>query len=179
LWKHKAGIIAGHEQDDSMNGFPGRAQTGGTIADHGLTAALPPGTEILTLAGALPVEALYPGDRVITRDAGAQRLVSITRHPVPANMRFVQVSRDALGGKPTREMLLPGSQPVLLRDWRAKALFGTPAARVPLSRLVDGDHLRWSEIRPEALLTLRLAHVHVIYADGLELFSAEPAPATA
>ncbi|WP_306045191.1 Hint domain-containing protein [Nioella sp. MMSF_3534] len=59
-----------------MSDIPRRAPNGGPVADDGLTAALPPGTEILTLAGALPVEALYPGDRIITRDAGAQSVRS-------------------------------------------------------------------------------------------------------
>ena len=138
------------------------------------SAGLPPGTEILTLAGALPVEALYPGDRVITRDAGAQRLLEISRHPVPAEMRFVAVRKDALGGKPTRDLLLPGDHRILLRDWRAQALFGTPAARVALSGLVDGEFLSWSDARPEALIRLRLTREHVIYADGLEVMSTLP-----
>jgi len=143
-------------------------------APHLSHAGLPPGTEILTLAGALPIEALYPGDRVITRDAGAQRLLEITRHPVPADMRFVAVRQDALGGKPTRDLLLPADHRILLRDWRAQALFGTPAARVALSRLVDGEFLSWSDARPEALIRLRFAREHVIYADGLEVMSALP-----
>jgi len=151
--------------------FATAPQAGGH-ALHDIRAALPPGTEILTLAGALPVEALYPGERVITRDAGAQPLLEITRHPVPAEMRFIHVSRDALGGKPTRDLLLPATQTVLLRDWRAQAMFGTRAARVALSRLVDGEHLRWSEARPGALLSLGFKREHVLYADGLEVMSA-------
>ena len=135
-------------------------------------AMLPPGTELLTLAGALPVEALYPGDRVITRDAGAQVLRRISRHDVPADMRFVFIRKDALGGKPVGDLLLPADQRILLRDWRAQALFGTPAARVPLSRLVDGEVICWSDTRPEALLTLQFDRAHVLYADGLEVISA-------
>lgn len=154
-----------------MSDFSARSPARGDCDAPVLSAALPPGTAILTLAGALPVEALYPGDRVITRDAGAQGLLEIRRHAPPHDLRFVHVSRDALGGKPTRDLLLPATQPVLLRDWRAQALFGTPAAKVPVSRLVDGEHLRWSEDRPEALLTLRFAREHVLYADGLEVMS--------
>lgn len=142
-------------------------------------AALPPGTEILTLAGALPVEALYPGDRVITRDAGARTLVRIARHPVPDDVRFVLVRKDALGGKPSRDLLLPADHRIFLRDWRAQALFGTPAARVPVARLVDGEFICWTEARPDALLTLHLVHEHVLYADGLEVMSAAPTPSCA
>lgn len=155
--------------------MPGAAGRDGHETMQTIRAGLPPGTEVLTLAGALPVEALYPGDRVITRDAGAQSLIGIARHPVPRDMRFVRVARDALGGKPTRDVILPAEQRILLRDWRAQALFATPAARVPLSRLVDGDLIRWSDARPEALLVLSFAHPHVIYADGLEVMSPCPA----
>jgi len=137
-------------------------------------SGLPMGTTIYTLAGALAVEALYPGDRVITRDAGAQVLLDIRRHRVPAGTPMVRVTGDALGGKPTQDTVLPGAQRVLIRDWRAQALYGTPAARVPLSRLVDGEYLRWTDDGPDALLSLHFAHPHIIYANGLELFSAEP-----
>lgn len=146
----------------------------GDIAFLETRAALPPGTEVLSLAGALPVEALYPGDRVITRDAGAQVLKRITRHDVPQGMRFVSIRRDALGGKPSRDLLLPATLKILLRDWRAQALFGTPCARVPLSHLVDGEFISWSEKRPAALLCLRFAREHVLYADGLEVMCADP-----
>ncbi len=139
-----------------------------------VTTGFPRGTEIMTLAGALPVEALYPGDRVITRDAGAQTLKAITLYESPDHLRFVRVTRDALGGRPSCDMLLPAEQKILLRDWRAQALYGTPAARVPLSRLVDGEFLCWSEERPEALLCLHFDHSHIVYANGLELFSADP-----
>ena len=157
-----------------MTDLTGKSPCGGLTARHFSGAALPPGTEVLTLAGALPAEALYPGDRVITRDAGAQVLRRITRHDVPADMRFVCIRKDALGGKPARDLLLPADQKILLRDWRAQALFGTPAARVPLSRLVDGEVICWSDARPEALLTLHCARAHVLYADGLEVISAAP-----
>jgi len=142
-------------------------------------SGLPMGTTIYTLQGALAVEALYPGDRVITRDAGAQVLLDIRRHKVPADTPMVRVTGDALGGKPTQDTVLPGTQRVLIRDWRAQALYGTPTARVPLSRLVDGEYLRWTTDGPDAVLSLHFAHAHIIYANGLELFSADPVPVDA
>ena len=158
-----------------MSDWTGPPSLEGDIDSQLTRAALPPGTEILSLAGALPIEAIYPGDRVITRDAGAQVLTRIARHEVPAEMRFVAVRKDALGGKPSRDLLLPANQRVFLRDWRAQALFGTSCARVALARLVDGEFICWSENRPKAVLTLHFAREHVIYADGLEVMSADPA----
>lgn len=137
-------------------------------------AGLPIGATVFTLCGALPVEALYPGDRIITRDAGAQVLLDIRRHDVTDDMKMVKVTRHALGGKPTKDMVLNAEQRVLIRDWRAQALYGTPTARVPLSRLVDGEFVRWTDDRPDALLTLHFAHTHIFYANEVELFSADP-----
>lgn len=142
-----------------------------------VTSALVPGSIVLTLDGALPVEALFAGDKVITRDAGAQALLEVRRFRTPKDMQFVSITRDALGGKPERDLILPAEQRMLIRDWRAKALFGTPAARVPLSRLADGEHIRKGAPAPASLISLHFAHSHIIYADGLELFSAEPIPA--
>ncbi|MGI3184946.1 Hint domain-containing protein [Nioella aestuarii] len=162
-----------------MTDWTGKSPSGDDSHSQPSHAALPPGTEVLSLAGALPVEALYPGDKVITRDAGAQKLIQIARHEVPKDMLFVAIRKDALGGKPARDLILPAGQRILLRDWRAQALFGTPAARVPLSRLVDGEFIRWTDARPEALLTLHFAQEHILYADGLEVISAPPIPAHA
>ncbi len=158
---------------------PSRPAPRGPSTSVFANSGLPMGTTVYTLAGALAVEALYPGDRVITRDAGAQTLLDIRRHIVPPEMRMVKVTGNALGGKPTQDTVLPGEQRVLIRDWRAQALYGTPTARVPLSRLVDGEYLRWTDDRPEAVISLHFAHPYIIYANGLELFSADPVPVDA
>lgn len=146
--------------------------------------ALSPGCVVLTLEGALPIEALYPGDQIITRDAGAQPLVDIQRHALPDEIRqddrdILFVAKDALDGRPDCNMLLPESQHIYLRDWRAQAHCGTPAARVAMRRLIDGEYIKPSKTRPKALISLHFAYPHIIYADGLELFSADPLPVSA
>jgi hypothetical protein len=138
-----------------------------------LPAALAPASVILTLDGALPVEHLYPGDKVITRH-GARALVAIDRIALPAGSPIVEVTRNAFGGRPDRDIWLPATQRILIRDWRAKALYGQAQACVPAGQLVDGDYVRLTRLAQEVTcFALRFGRPEILYADGLELASAD------
>ncbi|WP_168193056.1 Hint domain-containing protein [Rhodophyticola sp. CCM32] len=145
-----------------------------THSDTKLDAALPTGAIVLTLDGALPVEHLVPGDRVITRDGGAQSLRAVVRRKVPANLRMVQIRCDALGGKPETDIVLLPHQPVLIRDWRAKLLYGEPQATIAAERLIDGEHITWASKNPAYMISLHFNQMRIVYAAGLELQSAAP-----
>lgn len=128
------------------------------------------GTRVLTLDGALPVEFLTPGDRIITRSGmRLLRAVQVTT----ARMDLVRVSAGTLGhDRPERPLLLGARAQVLVRDWRARAIFGKPEALVDLARLVDGTHV--SGVRPAGrrLFTLHFDHPEVAYAEGVEIGAA-------
>lgn len=126
------------------------------------------GTPVLTLDGEMPVEFIMPGDRVITRN-GMRKVVQVEVTRVE-NARVVAISRDSMGvGRPTEEMFVAPNQPVLIRDWRAKALYGKAEALIPAARLCDGEFIR-GDILPEArFVTLRFEGPEVIYAGGMEL----------
>lgn len=134
---------------------------------HGLVA----GTPVYAQDGVLPVEYLTPGDRIITRDAGLATLLAVrVRHLSAARVR---VARGAFGsGRPGSDILLPGGQRVLLRDWRAQALHGRAQVLVPVTRLVDGVRVTPVGTAAARLFTLVFERPHLIYADGLELASA-------
>lgn len=134
------------------------------------------GTRVLTLQGALAVEYLEPGDRVITR-AGARTLRAV-ESLVLRDAAVVTVAAGALGhDRPEAPLCLPAGQPVMLRDWRAQALYGCREAAVPAARLVDGEFLR-AESRAELrLFRLVFDAPEVIYADGVELTCAAAAEA--
>ena len=139
----------------------------GTMAhDTATTTALTAGTPVLTLKGALPVEALRAGDRVITRD-GARVLLGL--RPVAAP-RMVRVSASAIGvEQPEEDMVISADARILVRDWRAKALKGCDQAVIEAAKLVDGEYIRFLDESPAAFYELQFdAHV-VIYAGGLEL----------
>jgi len=143
-----------------------------------LAPGLLAGTTICTLDGLLPVEHLAPGDRIVTR-AGARRLASIS---VVARKQvdLVRIRASTMGhDRPDRDILLAPGQPVVIRDWRARALYGVAVAAIPAQRLADGEFVLSETHRNIRLYTLRFDEDEVIYAEGLELacpaLLAEPA----
>ena len=131
------------------------------------TAAIAQGTGILTLDGNLPVEYLSPGDRIVTR-AGAMRLLAMRVHKAEASL--IRVAPSSLGhDRPGHPLLLTPETEVLVRDWRAKAMFGRAQAMVAVSRLVDGDYIRRVTGAGVRMYTLEFAGPQVIYADGVEV----------
>lgn len=126
------------------------------------------GTMVRTLDGLIPVEFLTPGDRIVTR-AGARRLTSISV-VVRKQVDLVRVKASTMGhDRPDQDLLLSPGQPVLIRDWRAKALYGVQVAAIPVSRLADGEFVCVETHRNARLFTLRFDDDEVIYAEGLEL----------
>ena len=129
------------------------------------------GTPVLTLDGELPVEFIMPGDRVITRN-GMRKVVQVEVTRVE-NACVVAISRDSLGvGRPTKEMFVAPNQPIVIRDWRAKALYDQDEAMIPATRLCDGEFIRGDILSELRFVTLRFDGTEVIYAGGLELVCA-------
>ncbi|WP_374394165.1 Hint domain-containing protein [Tabrizicola sp.] len=126
------------------------------------------GTMVRTLEGVLPVEYLTPGDRIVTR-AGMRRLASVS--VVARKMvDLVRIRASTVGhDRPDQDLLLSPSQPVVIRDWRAQALYGVTAAAIPAARLADGEFVCLETHRNVRLFTLRFDDEEVIYAEGLEL----------
>ena len=132
------------------------------------TAGLVAGTRVMTMDGALPVEYLTPGDRIITR-AGARKLISISAR-VDRDVDVVRVAAGTLGfDRPCEETVLPLHQLILIRDWRATALYGAQQALVAAGRLADGTHIAIETADEVRVFLLEFADDVVIYADGLEL----------
>jgi hypothetical protein len=125
---------------------------------------------LLTAAGERRVGDLRPGDRIITRDAGMVALRGLTRHRL--RLLLVRIRAGSLGHRrPGRDALLPACQPILLRDWRARALFGRAQALVAASRLVDGEFVTHEGSGTRDLCGLDFGAPHILYLDGLELAS--------
>jgi hypothetical protein len=138
------------------------------IAATDLPGGIVEGTMIMTLKGAIPVDYLRPGDRIITR-AGACTLRGMTKRKLD-HARIVEVSPGALGhGRPDQPLRLFADQPVVVRDWRAKALYGADCAVVPAARLADGDFIRRTEADHINLFTLEFDRAEIVLADGVEL----------
>jgi len=104
----------------------------------------------------------------LTRDCGMTHVKSIKASTV--TMEAVRIKAGSLGhNRPDRDMLAAPGAKLHIRDWRAEALFGKPAASVAAERLVDGEFLAK---QPEAEMTvyeITFDRAHIIYADGIEL----------
>lgn len=148
-------------------------------ADQLLVAGMAAGTRIRTLDGELPVEYLVPGDRIVTR-SGARRLVSVSVRQARA-LDIVRVRASTLGhDRPEADLLLGPGQPVMVRDWRAKVLYGADVVAVRAARLADGEYILREHHAAIRLFTLRFAEDEVVWAEGVELAclavtSAQPA----
>jgi hypothetical protein len=133
-----------------------------------MVAGMAAGTRIRTLEGELPVEFLMPGDRIVTR-AGARRLLSVSVRQARA-LDVVRVKASTLGhGRPDDDLLIGPAQEVVVRDWRAQALYGAKVAAIPSTRLADGEFVLAERHAAIRLFTLRFAEEEVIWAEGLEL----------
>lgn len=152
-------------QDDSV------LRIRATHTYHATGNGLLAGTRLLTLDGELPVEYLNIGDRIITRDAGLSILRDV--RVIDADCDIVRVRAGSLGhNRPDTDTELPATQRVLVRDWRAQALFDMKAALVPLRRLIDGTFVSLEARRRVRLVQLCFDAPHILYADGLEVESA-------
>lgn len=125
---------------------------------------------IMTLTGEKRVADLKPGERIVTRDAGAAVLRDVCQRRIMA--RAVRVKASSLGhNRPERDATLPAGQPVLVRDWRAQALFGAPQVLVAAARLVDGEFVTLRDSTSMTVYDLKFDTPHVLYVDGLETAS--------
>ncbi|WP_299589500.1 Hint domain-containing protein [uncultured Tateyamaria sp.] len=126
------------------------------------------GTLLLTADGEIPVEYLSVGDRIITRNAGYVPLRAL--HSIRVTEEAVKIAAGSLGDtKPTHHVMVPASQMVLVRDWRARALGGAAQAVLPAGCLIDDEFITSLGPREMTLVCLGFEAPHVVYADGLEL----------
>lgn len=135
------------------------------------------GARVRTLDGLLPVEFLSPGDRIICR-SGARRLLAITARQA-TSIDLVRIRSSSLGhDRPDHDLVVTPNQPIMIRDWRAKVLYGLPVAAVPAARLIDGEFVVLESLTETRLFALHFAEDEVIYAEGLELACPAKEPAT-
>ena len=134
------------------------------------------GARLLTLDGEMPVEFVSVGDKVITRDTGISRVLHIQR--TTRKVHTIALSAGSLGHtRPERDALLAGDQMVLIRDWRARAMFNSDRALVAARALVDGEFVTDLGMQTTTLYQIFCDGPHILYSDGLELSTADGAKA--
>ena len=130
--------------------------------------------QILTMTGYVAVQDLEAGARIVTR-----RGVRVLRdlHQREIMTRPIKISPNTLGfSRPATGMFVVPGQQVLVRDWRAQALFNQDTVVLPIERLVDDVLIYFAEEDAmHRVFTLEFDNAEVFYADGVEVVSDERA----
>lgn len=166
---------------DAENRTAGAAEFGGLLAR---VPCFTPGSLIATERGECPVEDLRPGDRVVTRDNGLQRVLwtggsafgwrDLGLLPV---LRPVRIRAGALGdGLPVRDLLLSPNHRLLVRSRSDGATAGSEALVAALD-LAGRPGIEVVAPTAVTYLQLLLARHEAVLADGVwtESFQAGPA----
>jgi len=124
---------------------------------------------ILTLAGCVAARDLRPGDRVITRDHGAQTLRDIEFFAAPQGSTAIAIPAGAIGNN-TRTIVAP-SQRILLRNVQAELYFGESEVLVNAEDLVGFRSIETTEAPSFGFVRLEFDTPEIIYADGFEIES--------
>lgn len=141
-----------------------------------------PGTRIATPLGPCPVEALRPGDLVLTRDDGPQpllwtggrRFTGARLHVMP-HLRPVRLRRGSFGpGGPEHDLIVSPRHRMLVRGPGALALFNVPEVLVAAGDLAPAVDRTLREI---TYLHLLFDRHQVIFANGVETESFRPTAA--
>ena len=134
------------------------------------------GTAIETDTGPVPVEALKPGDLVMTRDRGLQPLrwvgrkrfdsLALTRH---RQLRPVRFRAGSLGnGLPYSDLMVSRQHRMLVGGWRAELFFGVPEVLAPAIGMVNEvDIFVDSEAASVTYYHLLFDHHEIVTANGV------------
>ncbi len=124
------------------------------------------GTRILTEQGEVAVEDLAAGDRVMTRDHGAQPIRWIGSRRVAAQGRFAPVVIDAGALGNSRELVVSPAHRMLIEDWRADAMFGTREVLASARHLTRMDGINRREGGEIEYFHILFDTHEIIYAEG-------------
>ena len=145
-----------------------------------------PGTVLETPDGLKPVEQLVAGDRVVTKDSGAQpilwagsRNVSGARLYAMPDLRPVRIREGALGSdRPNGDLIVSPDHRMLVTGAAAETLWGESEVLVAARDLIDGAAIaRDLAAKSVTYHHLMLEQHHVVVANGVETESFHPGAA--
>jgi hypothetical protein len=122
--------------------------------------------------GIKTVQSLRIGDHLVTRGNGVVTLRRVDQ------LSFVTAAVYVIAGsfghyQTDRDTLLPAAQPVCVRDWRARLVARSSSVIVPANELVDCEFVRNVGFVPLTVYRLFCDLPQVLYADGMELGTAD------
>ncbi|MFN3207777.1 MAG: Hint domain-containing protein [Roseovarius sp.] len=158
-----------------------------TGVESGGVICFTPGTRIETPEGPRLVEELREGDRVQTKDNGAEliqwigsRRMSGARLFAMPHLRPVRIRTGALGvERPDQELLVSPEHRMLIEGEIAQMLYNTPEVLVSAKDLVNGRSISIDlAVREVTYVHLLLPRHQVLWANGVETESFHPASAS-
>ncbi len=134
------------------------------------------GTRIATPDGLRAVEALRPGDLVLTQDDGPQPVRWIGRRQVAAEgaLAPVRIRAGAFGAH--GDLLVSAQHRVLVRDPLAELLFGEPEILVAAKDLVNGGTVQIAAGGTVEYVHILFDRHQVVFSEGLATESFLPGP---
>ena len=157
--------LAGDFTNDTFTlGAQVNSQQAITVEPSGGVPCFVAGTRIATPRGAIPVDRLREGDTVLTASGEPQlitwigwRRVDCRRHPSPAQIMPIRVSRDAFGKNlPKRPLLLSPDH----------AIF-TDGVLIPIKYLVNGTTIAQVPTAEVTYYHVELPHHDILLAEGM------------
>ncbi|PVA09489.1 hemolysin-type calcium-binding protein [Pelagivirga sediminicola] len=162
------------------------AQSASTGPASGGVICFTPGTRIETPEGPRLVEEMREGDRVQTKDNGAdeiqwigsRRMTGARLFAMP-KLRPIRISAGALGaGRPDAQLLVSPEHRMLVQGDVARALFNTPEVLISAKDLINSGTIKVDlSVREVTYIHLLLPRHQIIWANGLETESFHPASA--
>jgi len=123
---------------------------------------------ILTADGQRRLGELEPGARIVSRTSGMVRLRAL--HRFTCAEAPIALAPHALGnGRPSDLIHVSPAQRLLLRDWRARLLFGSATALTPAAALVDNGYItRTPRLAGLEMVALEFDAPEILYIGMLE-----------
>ncbi|MEO1365372.1 MAG: Hint domain-containing protein, partial [Pseudomonadota bacterium] len=134
------------------------------------------GTLIETPSGRIAVEALQPGDMVLTQDDGPQPLRWIGTRTVPATGNFAPIHIRGGTFGPHGDVMVSPLHRVLVRDSLAELLFGEPEVLVAAKDLLNDHSVRRCAGGEVTYVHLMFDRHQVVFTEGLATESFLPGP---
>jgi|GEM_PF-5898562 len=133
-------------------------------------------TLVATMAGEKPAGSLAVGDRVFTRDNGAQPIRRIERiEAATAEKSAVRIAKGALGhGLPMQDMVVAADYRLLICSERANLLLDDTEVLVAAADMVGQPGFDWAEAPAAGFVAIFTDFHEVILTDGTWAETAEP-----
>ena len=145
-----------------------------------------PGTAIATPKGEVAVEALKPGDRVLTRDNGIQTIswvgtkrLDFAQLKAAPQLRPIKIKAGALGDDmPERDMLVSPSHRMLIVSHQAELYFSQSEVLVAAQHMLAMDGVEVSEQPYITYIHIMCENHEIVLSDGAWSESFQPADIT-